>query len=212
MIKQLNEILELKRYDDFFACLPEIISELTEEEKQELLVDIIDFHRKLHSKFINAFDLIIDDKLNLNFNIEHWAPTFLSLIVLRTPSIEIFKYFIDKGASVNFIADTLAFEEEENLNYENDNLLFRRFQTCLDFTQIQLDNLLGIDYNYDIPDNKVDSNLTNLYDQKKEITLDVNDYLYLYEQSEYLHHLVSISKLKDFIIQIGGKTYKQLNA
>ncbi|MCB0462464.1 MAG: hypothetical protein R2816_01165 [Flavobacteriaceae bacterium] len=213
MTQQLNEILELKRYDDFFSSLPKIISELNEKERQELLVDIIDFHydRKFQSDFKKAFDLIIGSKLNLNFNIEHWAPTFLSLVILRTPSIELFEYFVSKGADINFIGDTLAFEEEENLKYEKKHLLFGQYQTCLDFAQIKLDDLLTVDYNYDVPDKKIDNDWREVLDEDGEVKLGIREYLYLHEQSEYLYDLVKTDKLKDHIIYIGGKTYDELN-
>jgi hypothetical protein len=73
MIPQLNELLEAKQYDDFFYSLPKIISDFTEEERQELLTDIIDYYYdgKYFAQFKKAFELIIGAKLNLNFNIDH---------------------------------------------------------------------------------------------------------------------------------------------
>lgn len=210
MLKQLNEILETKRFDDFFSSLPKIVAELTEKERQDLLVDIIDFHydRKQFPKFKKAFDLIIGSKLNLDFNIDHWAPTFLSLVILRAPSIQLFEYFLKKGANINFIGDTLAFEEGESLEYEKKHLLFGQYQTCLDFAQIKLDDLLTTDYNYDVPDKKIEGHHADIEDG--EITISKMEYLYLHEQSEYLFDLINTDKLLDHIKNSGGKTYEEL--
>lgn len=211
-MKQLNEILELKQYDEFFSSLPKVISEMTEKERQELLVDIIDYHynRKQFSKFKKAFDLIIDAKLNLNFNIDHWAPTFLSLVVLREPSFQLFEYFLKKGADLNFIGDTLAFEEGESFEFEKKHLLWGRFQTCVDFTQIKLNDLLTVDYNYDVPDKKIDADWRDVSDEDGNITISKREYLYLHNQSEYLFDLINTDKLFEFMKSIGGKTYEEL--
>ena len=212
MLKQLNEILEKKRFDDFFSSLPKIVSELTEKERQELLVDIFDFHydRRQFSKFKKAFNLIIGSKLNLNFNIDHWAPTFLSLVILRAPSKELFDYFIKKGANINFIGDCYAFETEETINHETKELEIERYSTCLDFAQLKLDDMLVIDYNYDVPEKIIDGNWRELTEDDGEITISKNEYLYLYEQSEYLFDLINTDKLLVHIKNSGGKTYEEL--
>ena len=211
MIEQLNELLELKQYDDFFSVLPKISSELNERERQQLLVNIIDFHydKKLFSKFKKSFDVIIDSKLNLNFNIDHWAPTFLSLIILREPSIQLLEYFLKKGAEINFIGDTLAFEEGERLEYEKKYLLYGQYQTCLDFARIKLNDLLTTDYNYYVPNKKIEGHHTDVEDG--EITISKMEYLYLHEQTEYLFDLINTDKIIDYIELSGGKTYEELN-
>ncbi len=210
MVKQLNEILETKRLDDFLESLPKIISVLSTKERQKLLVDIIDFHydRKNFSKFKKAFDLIIGSKLNLNFNIDHWAPTFLSLVILKAPSIKLFEYFVKKGANINFIGDTLAFEEGANLEYEKEHLLYGRYQTCLDFAQVKLDDLLTTDYNYDVPNKKIIGNHRDT--AEGAIIISKSEYLYLYEQAEYLFNLINTDRLLDHIKYCGGKTYEEL--
>ncbi len=212
MKEQLNEILEQKRYDDFVISLEKTISELSEKERQELLVDIIDYHydHQLFSIFKKSFDLIIGSKLNLNFNIDHWAPTFLSLVVLRAPSIELFEYFIKKGCDINFIGDTLAFEEGESLEFEKKHLLFGQYQTCLDFAQIKFDDSLSVDYNYDTPKCKIENDTEDFPDTDGEITISKSEYLYLHEQSKYLSDVVNTSKLIDYIKSSGGKEYEEL--
>ncbi|MAN60210.1 MAG: hypothetical protein CMC08_10280, partial [Flavobacteriaceae bacterium] len=160
------------------------------------------------SKFKKAFDLIIGSKLNLNFNIEHWAPTFLSLVILRAPSKQLFEYFLKKGADINFIGDTLAFEEGESLEFEKKHLLYGQYQTCVDFAQIKLNDLLTTDYNYDVPDKKIEGHHTEV--ENGEITISKMEYLYLHEQSEYLFDLINTDKLLDHIKNSGGKTYEDL--
>lgn len=210
MKEQLIELLELKQYDDFFSGLPKVILEMTEKERQELLVDIIDFHydRNLFSKFKKAFDLIIGAKLNLNFNIDHWASTFLSLVVLRAPSFQLFEYFLKKGADINFIGDTLFFEEGESLEFEKKHLLYGQFQTCVDFTQIKLNDLLTTDYNFDVPGKRSEGDWRDT--THENITISKSEYLYLYEQSEFLFDIINTDRLFDHMKRIGGKTYEEL--
>lgn len=212
MLNELHDLLETKRFDEFFATLPELVHDLTEQERQELLVEIIDFYydRKQFSRFKNVFDLIIGSKLNLNFNIEHWAPTFLSLVVLRAPYKELFDYFVKKGANINFIGDSYAFEDAESLEYELKHSLFERYQTCLDFAQLKLDDMLLIDYNYDVPDKKVDGDRSSLAEDAGDMTISIREYLYLYEQSEYLFNLIFTDRLVDHIKNSGGKTFEEL--
>jgi len=91
----------------------------------------------------------------------------------------------------------LAFEEGESLEYEKKHLLFGQYQTCLDFTQIKLDDLLTTDYNYDVPDKKIEGHHADIEDG--EITISQMEYLYLHEQSEYLFDLINTDKLLDHI-------------
>ena len=41
---------------------------------------------------VNEGNVVIEigSKLNLDFEIDHWAPSFLSLVILRSPSIQLF--------------------------------------------------------------------------------------------------------------------------
>lgn len=211
MIQQLNEILELKRYDDFFSSLPKIVSELTEEERQELLVDLITYHydRELFSDFKKAFDLIIGSKLNLNFNIEQWAPTFLSLIVSVSPERKLFDYFIKKGANINYIGDSYAFEDEETIKREVE-YDSQRYFTCLDFVELKLADLIVVDYNYCPPTREELEKSHKNQGNNKNITISASEYHHLLEQSQYLWDLIYTNKIKDHIISSGGKTYSEL--
>lgn len=216
MIGQLNEILEAKMYDVFFKELPKLVLDLTEEKRKTLLIDIIDYHYdyKHYKKFIDTFDLLIDtnSKLNLNFNIDHWAPTFLCLVVLRAPYIDLIDYFISKGADINFIGDVLAFEQEENIEFEKKFLLYGQFLTCLDFAQIKLGDIFLVDYNYDVPNKKLEEDWREITDDEGDITISKREYLNLYEQSEFLFDLICSEKLKHHLIYLGGKTFDEIES
>jgi hypothetical protein len=212
-MENLYEHLENKDYALLSKDLDNAINKLSEKQKQELLSDIIDYYYedKHFGFFKKLFDKIIGSKLNLDFNIEHWAPTFLSLVILRAPYIELFEYFIKKGANVNFIGDSWAFYTEEDKEIERKLQMFEQYQTCLDFAQLKLDDLLTVDYNYSVPENKLNLNWRESYLVDGEITISKREYLYLHEQLEYLNNLINTDKLKDHIIRAGGKTYEELN-
>lgn len=207
MIIQLTEFLEAKRLDDFLEVLPKAVSQMDEAERQELLVDIIEYYYNPEnfSKFKKAFDIIIGSKLNLNFNIDHWAPSFLSLVILRFPSFKLFDYFIRKGADINFVCDVLAFTSEETHEFEKEHLFFGQYVTCLDFIEYELADMFTVDFNFAYPRRLIEQN-----DIDGEITLDKTEYLDLVEQAEYLHRLVKADNLKDHIRSLGGKTYEEL--
>lgn len=97
--------LKTRIYGQFTEELNTNIKTIKGNEKQQLLTDIIDYYydKKQHSFIKKAFDLIIDSKLNLNFNIDHWAPTFLSLVVIGAPHIELFEYFIKKEPTLTLL-------------------------------------------------------------------------------------------------------------
>lgn len=215
MVNQLNEILEAKLYDDFFNELPKIVLELTEEERKTLLVDIIDYHYtyKYHKEFVDSFDLLIDTntKLNLNFNIDHWAPTFLCLVILRAPFVDLFDYFIKKGADINFVGDVLAFENEVNYEFEKKFLLFGQFQTCLDFIDNILGDLFMVDYFHEVPGKRIEEDWREVTEDEGDITIPKKEYLNLYEQAEYLYALISTEKLKRHIIFSGGKIFDEIS-
>lgn len=179
---------------------------LSEKEKQQILVTIIEdyYNHNFFSKFKKIFNLLIGDKLNLNFNINSYAPTLLSLVIQKAPSYQLFEFFINKGADLNFIGDTFAFEDEESLKFEIENYSATRYQTCLDFANQKSADLLGNDFGFDVPNNK------SLNMKDDNITLTKSEYLYLYNQSQYLFDVVNTERLIGFIKQIGAKTFEEL--
>ena len=210
-MKSLIDTIEAFDFAGFEKLWPKLKRKLSGTDKQKLLTTILDeyYSHSRFSQFKRVFDLIIDSKVNLNFNIDHWAPTFLSLVVLKSPSFELFEYFVRKGASINFIGDTMAFETEEAIEDEEEYLLYGRYLTCLDFAEIKLNDLLTTDYNFGPPKYGLIDDLRRI-DDDVEITIPKWEYLYLLEQSQYLFDLVKTDKLTDHLKSIGGKTYEAL--
>lgn len=185
--------------------------DICEKDKQELLTQILDIYysEKKFNFFIKVFDKIIDSKVSLDFNIEHWAPTFLSLAVHKS-SQQLFDYFLRKGANVNFISDSYAYETEEIIKSETIAFENERYSTCLDFAELKLADMLTVDYNYSVLDADEAINHWSDMDSKEEITIRKRDFYYLVEQSQYLKDLIHSVRLVDYIKSIGGKKYEEL--
>lgn len=209
---KLIEHIEQKDYEKFLLNWNKLKSDLSEIDKQHLLVEILAnyYNRDYFSFYKKVFDEIIGSKLNLNFTTDHWAPTFLSLAVLVSPTLELFDYFVRKGAFINFIGDCYSFEDEETIKQEVEVMELERYSTCLDFINLKLADLFVVDYNFAPPSPE---NLEKSFSQKeknKKITIGTDEYHDLLEQSEYLWDLINTDNLKDHIINSGGKTYEEL--
>jgi hypothetical protein len=185
-------------------------NEFGEAERQELLKEIIAFHYddKQFPFFQKILDLIIGEGLNLNFHIEHWAPSFLSLAV-HVVSESLFDYLLSKNADINFIGDPYAFEDDEYIRTEL-KIEDRRFATCLDFALLKLSEMMNSDYNYQRPDwTGIDTPWAEI-DGSEEITIRKKYYAYILEQSQYLYELIHLNGLINHIRETGGKTYSEL--
>ena len=195
-----------------YTELQNYIAAFTEEERQNLLVEIIDwhYHQDKFSEYKKAFDIIIGTKLNLNFNIkDHWATTLLFLVILRAPHKDIFDYFVRRGAEINFIGDSYAFDDDETIKRDVEIYLCERYETCLDFINIKLSDLFQVDYNYIVPKKRAKGHWTECK-EGDTITIEKSEYLYLHEQAEFLHDLIFTDKLRDHILDCGGKTYREI--
>ena len=208
---QIIKAIETKDFSDFEKVWIDLRNSLTEMDKQKVLTEIIDYHYSDNnfSFYVKVFDKIVDSKVSLDFNIDHWAPTFLSLVVMKA-SRQLFDYFLRKGANINFIGDSYAFETAETIKQETEELGIARYSTCLDFAELKLADDLTVHYNYSVPDTKEYFTSWQDFDDKEEITITKRDYYYLVEQSQYLHDLIHTDKLVDHIKSLGGKTYKQM--
>ncbi|MEI6140575.1 MAG: hypothetical protein WCP85_15005 [Mariniphaga sp.] len=208
---QILKILAEKDFPAFLAEWKAIKEQLTQKEKQDLIVQILDdqYSDDYFGFYVKVFDKIIEGKVSLDFNIDHWATTLLSLTV-HLVSRQLFDYFLRKGASLNFIGDTYAFESEESIQREVGSSLSMRYETCLDFAENKLADALTTDYNYHVPEKEKD--ITHWADvgSKEEITINKQDYYYLLEQAKYLRDLIHTDRLVDHIKTLGGKTYRQL--
>lgn len=209
--RQILKHIEKNDFDAFQSDWLNLKETLTEKEKQKLLTEILDDHysEKNFSFFIKVFDKIIDTKISLDFSIDHWAPTLLSLVAHKA-SRQLFDYFLRKGATLNFIGDRYAFETEETIKREVGADLTYRFSTCLDYALLKLGDTLTVYYSYSVPETKEYVTSWQDINENEEITIKKQDYYYLIEQSQYLHDLIHTDRLVDHIKLLGGKTYVQM--
>ena len=210
---QILKTLETKDIADFEKVWNELNNNFTEKDKQNLLTEIVDYHYsdKYFSFYVKVFDKILYSKVSLDFNINNWAPTFLSLVIMKA-SPSLFDYFLRKAANINFIGDKYAFETEEIIKQETEEMGMQRYATCLDFAEQKLADKLTVDYNYAVPELSEQTISWRDINPTEEITIKKQEYYNLVEQSHYLHDLIQTEKLVDHIKSLGGKTYKQLKA
>jgi hypothetical protein len=209
-MENLLEHISNRDLTGFIAELNNLKNNLDEVRKQELLTQIIAFHYddKDFDFFRKIMDATIEDKLNLNFNIEHWAPTFLCLAV-HVVSQNLFDYLLSKGANINFIGDPYAFEDDEYVRTEL-KIEDRRYATCLDFARLKLTDMMSSDYHYQQPDwTGIEAPWAEI-DPSVEMTVSKRFYAYLIEQSQYLYELINLNRLIEHIRKMGGKGYIDL--
>lgn len=183
-------------YDSFKSEFQK--EKLSERDRQDLLVIIFEngYNHKQYSFYKKVFDLVIEGRLNINFIANDFFKTpFLFIVAEFAPYIEIFEYFIDKGAKIN-----LYYNEDDG--FEG----FNYFKTCLDHIEIiiqdsVLDDLEGDFYN-------VKSNYSEIYYDK--VCVDKEDYEQLIKQSAHLFHLRKTTILRNHIVAVGGKRYSEL--
>lgn len=190
-----NLINSLNKYD-FESFKTEYLSQnLNEKLKQSLLVKIFEsgYNHKQFSFYKKIFDLIIEGRLNVNFVSDDLIETpFLFLVAQYAPHIELFDYFIDKGAKLNF------YIQEED---------FYELQTCLDFVNKYIEDAIIDDVEVYFYDVKTD--YSTIHNNK--VCVDKEDYEQLIKQSAHLFSLRKTVILRNHIIAIGGKRYQELN-
>ena len=211
-MNHLIKHIESKNLELFILEWNESKTKLTEKDKQDLLTEILsdNYDRNYFSFYKKVFDIIINSQVDLNFNINHWAPTFLSLVVLVSPTKQLFEYFLKKGADINFIGDCYAFEDEKTIKKETEELNIKRYSTCLDFGRLKIADLFTVNYNFSPPNLEELKMSYRDLNPKKKIEISETEYHYLLEQSEYLWNLVNTDNLLDYIKNSGGKTYEEL--
>lgn len=193
----LIHFIEKLDYDSFKNEF--IKQKLSESDKQNLLVVILEngYNHKHFSFYKLVFDLVIDGRLNVNFITNDFFKTpFLFVVTKFAPYIELFEYFIDKGAKINFYHK----QNEDDDSYDD-------FKTCLDNVETIIedtvtDDLEGYYYN-------VKSNYSTIYDNK--VCVDKEEYEQLIEQSSLLFNLRKLTILRNHIVATGGKRYCELN-
>ena len=128
------------------------------------------------------------------------------MVILKS-SLQLFEYFVRKGANINFIGDQYAYETEDSINQETLEWGLTRYYTCLDFALLKLEDDFLIHYNFKVP-SKEDIVHQELKEDRVVIEKEaLNDLL---EQAQYLKNLIFTDKIITFIKLNGGKTYVEL--
>lgn len=183
----------------------------TEIDRQKLLLEILDYHyhKANFSFFVKVFDEILKIKTSLDFSIDHWAPTFLSLAVQNSSKMLI-QYFIRKGANINFIGDRFFNLTNAEIENETESEHENRFNTCYDFANTKYCDMFSVDYNFCPPWDNVEERKQN-ESSNEQITISKGHYFDLVEQSIYLQNLIHLDRVRDYIKSVGGKTFRKLN-
>lgn len=210
--KQIIAQIEQKDLASFEKNWTKVKDKLSLKEKQGLLTEIIEhqYSDYIFSFYVKVFDKIIDSKVSLDFNIDHWAPTFLSLAIDKS-SRKLFDYLLRKGAGLNFIGDCNAFKAGTTIKEEAGKQFTPRFFTCLDFAKLKLADSFTVHYNYSVPLAPGLKTTWKDLDEHEEITIKKRNYYNLVEQSQYLHDQVHTGRLVEYIKSLGGKTFEELN-
>ncbi len=183
-------------------------NESTEKDRQKLLLKILDYHyhKTNFSFFVKVFDEILLKQTSLDFNIDHWAPTFLSLSVQKSSKM-LLQYFLRKGANINFTGDTFFEYSQKEIENESENI--ERYSTCLDFANLKYGDMFSVDYNFSPPWDDIEERRHN-EDPHEIISMTKAHYFDLVEQSIYLQDLIHLDRVRDYLIACGGKTYEEL--
>jgi hypothetical protein len=209
-MENLLEYIINRDINGFLAEYENIRNDLDEVQRQELLTQIIAFNydEKDFEFFRKVMDPVIGEDLKLDFNIEHWAPTFLSLAA-HVVSENLFNYLLSKGANINFIGDPYAFEDDEYVRSEL-KIEDRGYATCLDFARKKLSEMMGTEYRYQRPDwTGIEASWSEI-DPSEEMKISKRYHAYLVEQSQYLFELIHLNRLIEHIRKSGGKEYHEL--
>jgi hypothetical protein len=211
VIEKIFPALADKNFTAFDDQWQHLKASIKESEKQALLTEILEnfYFEKYFSFFIKVFDKIIESKVSLNFNIDHWAPSFISLVAQKG-SIQLFDYFLRRGADINFIADTYAFDEEDINDSISFSLGSERYATCLDSIQLKYSDDLTVHYNFPVPEESEKTIPWYEIDENEEINIKSRYYFCLVEQAQYLRDLIHTNRMIGHIKELGGRNYSQI--
>ena len=209
MISTLLDFLNLNRRDEFVECLEMVYKDLSEEEKQVLLFEIMNrfYQHNLFDEFIQIFNMILREPINLNFNVNHRAVSFLSLVVCKAPYLKLVNYFIKKGACINFTGDVLAFVSKKNVEFAKMHLDGNRYQTCLDFAETELDNLISKDVSFNFKMSGPKFVCEDPTNESSRMLIDTSEYSELYAQKQYLCRIILTRRIIDYLKALGARNY-----
>jgi len=188
-------------------------SKLLLEEKQSLIFQFLEFQFSENQDFdidgiFTLNSLIKTANISLDFHIQHKAPSLLCYSVY-TCSKHLFNFLLKNNASINYIVDMYYYESKETIKDEVGSTKNERYLTCLDFAELQLADMLTVDYNYTIPKHDTSIKLSDI-DSGEGISVQKKQYYYLLEQAKYLKDVIETSNLISHIKSCGGKTYEEL--
>lgn len=208
--QQLIKHIENLDFENFQKDWNLIKEQSTQEQRQKLLLEIVEWHyHKANHKFLEkVFDEILKINTNLDFSIEHWAPTFLSLLVFHNNKM-LLQYFIRNGANINFIGDSCYNLTETEID-ANREFYEPRHETCLDFAYEKYYNMLGHEYDF-YPSYEPIENRRDEENVLEKIEITKGEYFDLIEQALYLQELIQMDRIVDYIKSIGGKAYDEIH-
>lgn len=209
MISTLLDFLKQNRRSEFVECLNIVYDDLCEAEKQDLLFEIMNnyYQHTRFDEFKRVFDIIQCEPINLNFHVNHRAVTFLSVVISKAPYLKLLDYFIKNGACINFVGDTLYFVPENNLEFAEMHLDGSRYQTCLDFAESELDNLITKKLSFDFKGTGPKFICEDSENRSSRMLIDTNEYSKLNAQKEYLKRIILTRRIIDYLKAIGARNF-----
>ena len=203
----LNKHIELLDFDVFSAVWGNLKKQLTEREIQDFLCEVVEeYYTESHFLFFRkVIDKVSSALPSLDFSIDHWAPTFLTLAV-HVNSQMLFDHLIEKGANINFIGDNYFGETAEVIQSEVDEMHLPRYETCYDFAVLKKADMLTVEYQF----KQMSLAGVDINSIGEEVTISKEDYISLVNQSQYLKDLIQLDKLVGHIKALGGKRYIDL--
>lgn len=145
-----------------------------------------------------------DKKLPLDVPIDNYAPTLLSLAAFLG-SIPLFEYFILKGAEINYVADILAYDEDQEPDEDPET----RFWTCLDFAELELADALSVDYSFAKYKLRLPDDFMNV-NNKDTVTIKKKEYYDLQLRADYLEQVKNSYEMIEHIKVMGGRNYDDI--
>jgi hypothetical protein len=121
--------------------------------------------------------------------------------------MRLFEYMVQKGASINFIGDKMAFDVDNTDELESQEPDLPRYETCLDFALQKFQDLIWVDYNFAITETVDEAEMK----EGDDLLINKTRYVQLLKQAHYLRELVHLKRLISHIRNCGGKTYQELS-
>lgn len=206
MNAELKKIISRRKFQEFEKYWLELRPKPNAADKRQILFEIIEdyYQDKDYLFYMDVFELIIDDKLNLNFEINHMAPSLTALAVEKA-SLILLDYLICKGADINFVGDVLAYDKEPD--YDMPPAL--RFSTCLDYAYFILSEALLQDLKNSFYKPGKFNDWRSM-DDKEHALVSKKKYYQLLETQDTFEYATRVYSLSEYLKSIGAKRYSEL--